>query len=317
MEADEEPMRVLLAHDGSTGADQALELLSNLNLPRETTISVARVVPPASTIFGTSSAGDDASATDDQVIGELEAALASSAGRLARTGWSVEPRVLRGSPADAILAEADRLDADLIVMGSRGRGPFKSALLGSVSTEVVNASSRPVLVARRAELRHAVLATDGTDTSVMALDRMASWRIFAEVQVTVVSVSEPFLAMTATDPTATTPQLMELEARLADERQAAHAEMARSAAERLRDAGRSATDAVRVGDPAHEIVRIAEAVGADLIVTGSRRSATRFPGVLGSVARNVVQHAGASVLVVREPMTAAAELAALEDLAAD
>jgi nucleotide-binding universal stress UspA family protein len=45
-----------------------------------------------------------------------------------------------------ILSVADELDAALIVTGSRGRGPLKSALLGSVSREVVSHSARPVLV---------------------------------------------------------------------------------------------------------------------------------------------------------------------------
>ncbi len=50
--------------------------------------------------------------------------------------------------ADGILAAAERLDADAIVLGSHGRSGFKRALLGSVAEAVARQSRRPVLIAR-------------------------------------------------------------------------------------------------------------------------------------------------------------------------
>ncbi len=204
------------------------------------------------------------------------------------------------------------MEADLIVMGSRGHGPFKAALLGSISTEVVNASPRPVLVARGTSVRRVLLATDGTDTSALALDLVATWSIFSALEITVLSVSEPSSWATV-DPAAVSPSLVQLEAELAEEHRAVHEEMARAAADQLRSAGRSVTYEIRTGNAAHQIVEAAESHGMDLIVTGSRRSSTDFPGVVGSVARNVLQHASSSVLIVREPMTAEAQWTALED----
>jgi len=161
-------MRLVLAYDGSTGADQARELLANLRLPGATAIAVVGVVPPLPTPSGVVT-GDPAE-VERHLIADLGSKLEAAASSLAEPGRTVERRVLQGRAADAILAEAARLDADLIVMGSRGFGPFRSAELGSVSTEVVSASSRPVLVARDSSVRRAVLATDGTDTSALALD---------------------------------------------------------------------------------------------------------------------------------------------------
>jgi len=71
--------------------------------------------------------------------------LASESG-LDGPGTSTEVKV--GDPADQILAAAERLDADIIVMGSSAHG-LRAAILGSVAREVLRSAKRPVLVARR------------------------------------------------------------------------------------------------------------------------------------------------------------------------
>jgi nucleotide-binding universal stress UspA family protein len=55
-------------------------------------------------------------------------------------------RVVPGSPAEAIRAAADREDAELLVVGSRGRGNLRSAVLGSVSRDLAAKAQRPVVV---------------------------------------------------------------------------------------------------------------------------------------------------------------------------
>ena len=57
--------------------------------------------------------------------------------RLTRPGLTVESAVLRGRPAAAIVDDASRMAADLMVVGSRGHGTIESMLLGSVSAEVM------------------------------------------------------------------------------------------------------------------------------------------------------------------------------------
>src|SRR5262249_13314232 len=57
-----------------------------------------------------------------------------------------EPRLVEGDPSDTLVAEAG--DADLIVVGSRGRGGLKSALLGSVSGHVIQHAACPVAVVK-------------------------------------------------------------------------------------------------------------------------------------------------------------------------
>jgi nucleotide-binding universal stress UspA family protein len=61
-------------------------------------------------------------------------------------GVPLETRLLEGSPADGLVAESR--DADLVVVGTRGRGGFSSLLLGSVSAEVAHHARCPVVLVR-------------------------------------------------------------------------------------------------------------------------------------------------------------------------
>jgi nucleotide-binding universal stress UspA family protein len=57
-----------------------------------------------------------------------------------------ERRVIAGFAAERLAELADEEDAEFIVVGSRGRGPFKAAFLGSVSTSLIGIARCPVLV---------------------------------------------------------------------------------------------------------------------------------------------------------------------------
>jgi nucleotide-binding universal stress UspA family protein len=57
-----------------------------------------------------------------------------------------EQRVVTGLPAEGLADLADDERAQLVVVGSRGRGPLRAALLGSVSTSLIGLARCPVLV---------------------------------------------------------------------------------------------------------------------------------------------------------------------------
>ena len=78
-----------------------------------------------------------------------------------RTDLVVRTHILRGESADALLAESGQFD--LLVLGSRGYGPLRSVLLGSISRRVVNQASCPVLVVPRgvSNLRDVRLPAEG------------------------------------------------------------------------------------------------------------------------------------------------------------
>ncbi len=65
-------------------------------------------------------------------------------------GCDADEEILEGTPADRIVELARARNAPLIVVGSRGLGAVKGALLGSVSQDVLRRSGRPVLIVRAA-----------------------------------------------------------------------------------------------------------------------------------------------------------------------
>ena len=65
---------------------------------------------------------------------------------LVAAGVTYEGRAIDGSPVMVLLSVADEVDADLVVVGSRGLGGFPELLLGSTSTQVAQLARRPVTI---------------------------------------------------------------------------------------------------------------------------------------------------------------------------
>ena len=137
--------RIVIAYDGSEGSREALE--QGVELAR-TAGAVATLVYVRHTPL--------------PIVGDpfYERALSKELHRgrdvlaearvfAVEAGVVTETELLEGDPAEQILDLARLRGADLVVVGSRGRGAVAEALLGSVSHAIVHGADRPVLVARR------------------------------------------------------------------------------------------------------------------------------------------------------------------------
>lgn len=143
--------KILVATDGSACANEAVKLGLELAAEQDATPVFVHVVPlfDALPIGGFAPTG----AVEHVVTAADRAPLESAAEAARLRGLEPTTRILVGDPAAEIVTYADLIGADLIVVGSRGRGAFKSAILGSVSRGVLNEARIPVLVARRARTR--------------------------------------------------------------------------------------------------------------------------------------------------------------------
>jgi nucleotide-binding universal stress UspA family protein len=89
-------------------------------------------------------------AAREQAQAVVDAAVAKLATRLDKS-LSLSGEVLNGPPREAILDEAERWPADLIVMGSHGYGTWQRLWLGSVSQAVVSHANCSVEVVHRSK----------------------------------------------------------------------------------------------------------------------------------------------------------------------
>jgi nucleotide-binding universal stress UspA family protein len=136
---------IVVGIDGSNHAEAALELAAEEALLRDARLVIVY-------------AWDTPSATADPAIAlvpemegldpDAESIVQAAVARVAKLQPQVacQGKAIEGQPAQVLLGEAE--GADMIVVGSRGRGGFTGLLLGSVSQQVVHHAPCPVLVVR-------------------------------------------------------------------------------------------------------------------------------------------------------------------------
>ncbi len=135
--------RILVAVDGSDHGLQAARVAARLARSvgaRLTLLTVYHAPSPALGEPNYSSALSHALQDARTTVERARRAVAEVGGPEPETEW------LAGAAAETIVSAARDGEYDLIVMGTRGRGRFEAALLGSVSSAVAAGSGRPVLV---------------------------------------------------------------------------------------------------------------------------------------------------------------------------
>lgn len=216
--------------------------------------------------------------------------------KLENLGATIAQSHLRmGSAAAEVVELAEGLEAGLVVMGSRGRSEIWRLLMGSVSDAVVRHAHCPVMVVRRKPLAfpaRILLATDGSKEAELAASTAAGLAKGTGSELHVVTVAPEYPYVYA---------YYDLRHPVEVERHRQEAQkVLDQQVDRIAEAGGSVAKAhVSMGAPDEEIVVLAEELGVDLVVVGSRGLGGMRRTLMGSVSDSVVRHAHCPVLVVR------------------
>jgi nucleotide-binding universal stress UspA family protein len=132
--------KIVLGYDGSDASRRALDLVAGLgDGGREVTI--VSVPPVRFTSLGPVT-------PDEETFAEAKRHLDEALERLAAKGIEARGVDTSGVPAEVIVEEAQRLRADLVVVGTGRKNVAERLVLGSVSTAVVHEAPCNVLVVR-------------------------------------------------------------------------------------------------------------------------------------------------------------------------
>ena len=286
---------VLIATDGSEVATAAVDAATKFPWPAGARVSGVVVRGSLAT-----------SEFHEFVWVDLERSLTGVAENarkiLARRSPDAQVRVVDGPIVDAILKEADRVGARVIVLGSRGHGALARLLVGSTSLGVVRHMKQAALIVRgrSRDFARMAVAFDGSTAARHAVSFLAGLEVRSGGQITLVQVLER-VAMTslALLPSATRAAVVEQ----ANAFDAAEEKKARrgldAAADELRRAGWNVDVALRRGAPLHELLMAAKRTRAQVLVLGARGHSGLERLLLGSVAEGALHQSPVSVLITR------------------
>jgi len=293
--------RMLCPVDFSDPSRAALESALMLARWYRSTVHVPYVVqialPPAP--FSTGSPLTLTPAQRDDALAHLAGFVAECA----PGDVPVEPSVHIGSPVAEILRMARDLPADLIVLGTHGRGGFEHLLMGSITERVLRKAACPVFTIRTgahaqphtppAPFRNILCAVDFSPASLNALEHALSLAQESGGRLTLVHAEDwPFDVRTS--------EMFGADA--ARYQRQLHERAARELAATVPTEARTwcqIDERVIVGRPHEAILQTARDEAVELIVIGAHARKGLDLNVLGSTTDRVVREAACPVLTVR------------------
>jgi nucleotide-binding universal stress UspA family protein len=220
---------------------------------------------------------------------------------------SAEVRVVEGDPAPTIRTVAAEDEPELLVLGSRGHGALRSALLGSVSREVAAGTRLPVVVVPSGqssstdvrENESVICGVDGSDASLAAVALGGELATRLGLRLVIVHARQNLRAAVAyPGARSSTPPVTGQEDSVAG--------LVEVLVQRAQEvAGAGATSIVEAGPPAEVLETVAQRENGRLIVIATRGTGGVRSAILGSVATELAANATRPVLVLSEAAAAA------------
>lgn len=204
---------------------------------------------------------------------------------IAKTGAKMDSMVLEGHPSEEIIRIAEDIEADLVVVGSKGLTGAKLFLLGSVSQNVVKYApcsvllTRPTKEHRSPRVTRVIWATDGSENATSAGRFLSEFLLGEDAKVIILHVLQQGPRWAARSEPAQ--HAFEQFQRL----RSADAESVVETAKSSITTAARVTTVVRGGDPTEQILELSTELEADLVVMGSKGLSGIKLFLLGSVSQ--------------------------------
>jgi nucleotide-binding universal stress UspA family protein len=305
---------VLIGFDGSDAATQAVRRGGRLLTPRVATVACVWE-PFAQLVLHTDVLGITAPMrafeAEFDAEARAQATVAATAGAAIAEEVGLRARIATAPAApkawSTLLELADELDAAALLIGSRGLGATKGAIVGSVASGVLHHSSRPVVVVppeQGAEVPEGplVMAYDGSEDAQRAI--VAAGRLFPGRDAVVRTVWTSFAGVAAASQVAIPAGVGAVgRERIDDDLRGRAEDMAEEGADLAVEAGLHATGAAVCADAnvCNTLLESARHNGVAAIVVGARGRSVIADILLGSVSSGLVRRSPVPVLVVPPP----------------
>ena len=292
-------MKLLLPTDGSDYSEGAARFLTQLALTWDDEVTVLHVISWVPFEEDVESHYASLKQIKQDIAPKI---LDSTLNILKPLPAKVSSESMEGSPDKSIIEVAETSGVDLIVMGARGLKGIKQLIIGSVTRSVAIGSSKPVLVIKPPQFEAStkmkiLFATDGSDHANAAGRLLASIPFHQDSEITALNVVWSAVS--------DIPERLSLEigdkikedvAKARSIEFEASEKVLEPAVKYLRERVPNVKGLTRVGDPAAEILSLAEESKTDIIVVGCR-GLKGVKGMLGSVSRNILMHSKCSLLI--------------------
>ncbi len=287
--------RILVPVDGSECGRDAAKYGFAFAAATGATVDIVHVVDTTLPTIGGQMSGSERREHGRSVV-------ESAAERSQAFGCAVETHLREGDPKGEIVASADDIGADLIVMGRQGAHNLRERLVGGVTEYVVRHADQPVLVVplgtdiMAGSISKLLVPTDGSDAATAAIGPATALAVTFGAELSVFTAVDVQAAGGSFNAGGVSEEFIE---RLKSDGE----ETVETFAESIRDTqpGLSIETIVRRGDAHEEIASCATEVGADLIVMASHGRTGLKRHLIGSVADRVLRVAETPVLVATEP----------------
>lgn len=143
----EEPVRILIASDGSKGAAHAVDVVAARHWPPDSQVRLVNATWTVPPVAATHMVAPIASWINDE-NNRISEAMKEATGKLAKAGLSVTSIVAEEEPKTLICREAELWGADCIFVGARGMGTVERFMIGSISSGVAARAHCSVEVVR-------------------------------------------------------------------------------------------------------------------------------------------------------------------------